>query len=89
MAHEPAVLRQLLEKVRRDGYALREAWFMRETGSIAVPVMVDGVPRCTVAITYISSAISAAAVVDRFAPLLQQAASEIAAALTAREGALA
>lgn len=70
--------RQLLEKVRQDGYALREHGFMKETASIAVPVLVDGSARCSIAITYIPSAISAADVIKRFAPKLQDCAKNIA-----------
>ena len=79
---DPAALRRLLAKVRRDGYALREDSYMKETGSIAVPVLVDGVARCSIAITYIPSAVSAADAARKFAPKLKECAFELASKLT-------
>lgn len=78
---DPAAIRQLLAKVRHDGYALREDGFMKETVSIAVPVLVDGVARCSIAITYIPSAISAVEAVRKFLPKLQECAVELASRL--------
>jgi len=77
LAREPKAVRQLLGKVRQAGYALREKGFMQETGSIAVPVLVDGAARCSIAITYISSAMSAKDVVESYAPLLKITAAKI------------
>lgn len=75
-------MRMLLAKIRKDGYALREDSFMKETASIAVPVLVDGVARCSIAITYIPSAISAADAVRKLAPKLQDCAAALAADLS-------
>jgi IclR family mhp operon transcriptional activator len=77
IAYQPSVVKPLLEKVRTDGYALREVGFMKETGSIAVPVFVDGAVHCTIAITYISSAISTREVIEKFTPLLKRCADDI------------
>lgn len=78
MAHDSRVVRHLLGKVRRDGYALREQGFMKQTGSIAVAVLdQDALPRCSIAITYISSAMSTDEVIRRYAPPLKEAALEI------------
>jgi IclR family transcriptional regulator, mhp operon transcriptional activator len=77
MAHDPQMVLRLLRKVRQDGYALREKGFMKETGSIAVPVLYEGMVRCSIAVTYISSALSTKEVVERLAPLLREAAVEI------------
>ena len=74
-------MRTLLAKVRNDGYALREDSFMKETASIAVPVLVNGTARCSIAITYIPSAIAAADAVRRLAPKLQDCAAALAASL--------
>ncbi|MDH7798343.1 MULTISPECIES: IclR family transcriptional regulator C-terminal domain-containing protein [unclassified Beijerinckia] len=78
LAKEPKAIRQLLRKVQRDGYALRAKSFMPETGSLAVPVLIDGQARCSIAITYIASAKSAQTVVDSYLPLLQATAAKIA-----------
>lgn len=77
--------RCMLEHVRREGYALRELGFMPETSSIAVPVLVDGVARCSIAVTYIASALKREDVVARYAPLLHRCAATLAAALAAAE----
>lgn len=78
MAKEPKAVRQMLRKVRQDGYALRERSFMPETGSIAVPVLVNGEARCALAITYIASAKSAKEVIESYLPLLTVTAGRIA-----------
>ncbi|HSV79965.1 MAG TPA: IclR family transcriptional regulator C-terminal domain-containing protein [Ramlibacter sp.] len=79
---QPDEVRRILRQVRADGYALRGPEFMKETGSIAVPVFVNGEVVCAIAITYIFSAISQAEVVRRFAPLLKQAARDIEASVS-------
>ena len=78
IAREARAVRQMLNKVRDAGYALREKGFMPETGSIAVPVLVNGASRCSIAITYISSAMSSQAVVSDYTPLLKATAVKIA-----------
>jgi IclR family transcriptional regulator, mhp operon transcriptional activator len=85
MARDPRAVDKLLTKVRRDGYAFRERGFMKETGSIAVPVLHDGAAYCSIAITYISSALSASDVIDRYAPLLHRAAADIASGIQANK----
>lgn len=76
---------KLLSQVRTQGYALRESGYMRETGSMAVPVLVDDKVRCSIAITYIASAIAPATVVARYLHQLQDAAKRIGNALTAEQ----
>ncbi|VTU16396.1 helix-turn-helix domain-containing protein [Variovorax sp. RA8] len=78
---ELAAARRMLERVRDDGYAMREVGFMRETNSIAVPVLVDGIARCSIAVTYIASALKPEEVIVRYEPLLRACAANIAAAL--------
>ena len=80
----PDTVRDMLRQVRADGYALRGPEFMKETGSIAVPVFSNGAVICAIAITYIASAISQAEVVRRFAPLLKQTARDIEAGIGAQ-----
>jgi IclR family transcriptional regulator, mhp operon transcriptional activator len=89
IASEPAMVRHLLQKVRQDGYALREKGFMKETGSIAVPVFTEGVALCSIAVTYISSAIETNDVIKRFVPLLSCAAAEIEREIQARHASTA
>lgn len=78
IAREPEAVHRLLGQVRASGYALRERGFMPETGSIAVPVLVGGASRCSIAITYISSAMTARDVIANYAPMLQATAARIA-----------
>jgi IclR family mhp operon transcriptional activator len=81
IAREPKAVHQLLDKVRVAGYALRERGFMPETGSIAVPVLVAGAARCSIAVTYIASAMTAHDVVTNYAPMLTATAAKIAAGI--------
>jgi len=59
-AQDRSAVVRLLRQVAKDGFATRALGFMRETSSIAVPVLVDRVARCSVAVTYINSALSTA-----------------------------
>lgn len=81
--------RRMLERVRRDSYAMREVGFMRETSSIAVPVRVGGIARCSIAITYIATALKPQEVIARYEPMLRRCAESIAAALGGRADPLA
>jgi IclR family transcriptional regulator, mhp operon transcriptional activator len=86
MARDPRTVQRLLANVRKDGFALREKGFMAETGSIAVPVLDGRVVRGAIAITYMSSAISTKDVIERFAPLLKDAAADISREISGRDG---
>ena len=76
--------RRMLERVRNEGYAMREVGFMRETNSIAVPVLVEGIARCSIAVTYIASAMKPKDVIARYESPLRACAANIAAALSQR-----
>jgi IclR family mhp operon transcriptional activator len=80
-AQERQDARRMLDRVRNDGYAMREVGFMRETNSIAVPVLLDGVAHCCIAVTYIASALKPEEVIVRYEPLLRACAASIAAVL--------
>ena len=80
IANDRHAVELMLTEVRRQGYATREQGFMRETGSIAVPVLLNGVAQCSVAITYISSALNAQEAARRYGDRLKVAASEISRA---------
>ncbi len=77
-AQDRSAVVRLLRQVAKDGFATRALGFMRETSSIAVPVLVDRVARCSVAVTYINSALSTAEATRRYVVPLRAAASEIA-----------
>jgi IclR family mhp operon transcriptional activator len=78
-ARERRLIEMLLQNVRAQGYATREHGFMRETGSLAVPVLVNGVAACSIAITYISSAMPTTVAIGRYRVPLQESAARIAA----------
>lgn len=76
--------RHMLERVRGDGYAMREVSYMGETSSIAVPVLVNGLARCAIAVTYIASALKPEEVIVRYESLLRDCATGIASLLATR-----
>lgn len=84
IARDPRLVRRLLQKIRQDGYALRERGLIKETCSVAVPVLDFDGARCSIAVTYARSAISTKDAVDRFVPLLKQAAVQIECDIKAR-----
>jgi len=61
---------------------------MPKTGSIAVPVLINGYATCTIAITYISSALRASEAKRRYLASLTNAAKMIAEQLSASQQAL-
>jgi IclR family mhp operon transcriptional activator len=77
-ARERRAIELLLQNVRTQGYATREHGFMRETGSLAVPVLVNGIAVCSIAITYISSAMPTTEAIRRYRVPLQESAARIA-----------
>jgi len=77
IACDPRLVDRLLKKIREDGYAFRERGVMKETCSVAVPVLDFEGARCSIAVTYVPSAISTKDVIERFVPLLKKAAAQI------------
>ncbi|MNG26094.1 DNA-binding transcriptional activator MhpR [compost metagenome] len=63
---------------------MREVGFMGETSSIAVPVLVNGLAACAIAVTYIASALKPEEVIVRYEPLLRACATSIASLLSSR-----
>jgi IclR family mhp operon transcriptional activator len=82
IARNSATAIRMLNLVARDGFATRDSTFMRETGSIAVPVLVNGSAICSIAITYISSALHASEAKRRYLTALTKAAKEISQRLS-------
>lgn len=85
MAQDRVAVDLLIDQVAKSGFATREHGFMRETGSIAVPVLVNGVAQCALAITYINSALSEAEAARRYLPQLKQASAEISQNFSAQK----
>lgn len=76
---------RMLNLIAKDGFATRDRTFMPRTDSIAVPVLIDGYARCSIAITYISSALSASEARRRYLRSLANSANSIAEQLYATE----
>lgn len=78
LAHDSAYVEQLLETIRRDGYACTDLVQTDRAFGIAVPVMKYGEPQAAIAMRFIRSAINPAAAGATFAPILRETAARIA-----------
>jgi IclR family transcriptional regulator, mhp operon transcriptional activator len=83
IASNRATVIRMLDLVAKDGFAARDRTFMRETGSIAVPILVNGSAICSIAVTYISSALRASEAKRRYLGALNKAAKAITQRLSA------
>jgi IclR family mhp operon transcriptional activator len=84
----PGRLQQLLETVRRNGYAAMnpdyaDTSYNGVASAVGVPVLMGGIAVGSLNLMYLRSAIDEAAVVDRFIGPLRESAAEIAGALGA------
>jgi IclR family mhp operon transcriptional activator len=72
----------LLATVRKQGFAERDQMVEpRSSGTIAVPIIVNGRVLATVGMTYFMSALDRADIVQRYVPLLKGLAGNIAASV--------
>ncbi|MBO6541550.1 MAG: helix-turn-helix domain-containing protein [Alphaproteobacteria bacterium] len=81
LAHDTAYVDQLLETIRRTGYALTDLTPQDRAFGIAVPVMKHGEPQAALAMRFIRTATTPAVAGAEFAPILREAAAQIAEAL--------
>ncbi len=88
IARNSATAIRMLNLIAKDGFATRDSTFMPKTGSIAVPVLTKGYAACSIAITYISSALRASEAKRRYLGPLTNAAKMIAEQLSASQQAL-
>lgn len=73
----------MIGETRQRGFAIRDAGeFRKQTASLAMPVMVDGVVRACVSVIWIRSAMKTSRAIDTAAAPLAELASRIAAALS-------
>jgi IclR family mhp operon transcriptional activator len=71
-------VQQLVRSTRARGYAERDPNVEpRNSGTIAVPIMVDGQVLATLGLTYFRSAVSRSTVVDILVPALKEASTHI------------
>jgi IclR family transcriptional regulator, mhp operon transcriptional activator len=82
IARNSATAMRMLNLIAKDGFATRDRTFMPNTGSIAVPVLINGYAAGSIAITYISSALRASEAKRRYLVSLTNAAKLIAAQLS-------
>lgn len=80
-AQDPQFAEELFEQVRRQGYSWRFGGSVKETGTIAVPIIGNGYAVASIGITFIASALTVAQAVERHLPALKLAAQKIEAAL--------
>src|SRR5262249_31146897 len=72
----------LLATIRKQGFADRDQWVEpRSSGTIALPVVAGGRVLATVGMTYFTSALDRAEIVQRYVPLLKGLAGNIAASV--------
>ncbi|MCC7168000.1 MAG: helix-turn-helix domain-containing protein [Rhodospirillales bacterium] len=76
----PAVLR-LLERVRRQGYAIGDREYLVTTRSVAVPILAGGKVVASLNMMGVAQAMSMDQVVREFLPVIRQAATRIGANL--------
>ncbi|WP_267210082.1 DNA-binding transcriptional regulator [Chelatococcus asaccharovorans] len=84
LAHNPARLNQLIEKVRQRGYASRVRHVEpRNSNTIAVPIMNDaGRVVASLGLTYFTAAFSEAEACERYVAVLKSTSTEITRDLT-------
>lgn len=78
------ILDARLVAISERGYDTRVGGFIAKTGSIAVPVMVEGQVLCCLALIYIASAMPVERAVEQFDAPLKAAAKRISEAVTRR-----
>jgi IclR family mhp operon transcriptional activator len=72
----------LLATIRKQGFAERDQMVEpRSSGTIAVPIIANGRVLATVGMTYFTSALDRADIVQRYVPLLNSLAGNIAASV--------
>ncbi len=79
--HGVEQLAKTLDSVRAQGYAWRYRGSVKETGTIAVPVLQAGNAVASIGITFIAAALSVSEVVKRHLAALEEAARAIETAL--------
>ena len=73
----------LLAAIRKQGFAERDPMVEpRSSNTIAVPIIVNGRVLATVGMTYFTSALDRADIVERYVPLVKGLADNIAASVS-------
>ncbi|MBT4940536.1 MAG: helix-turn-helix domain-containing protein [Rhodospirillaceae bacterium] len=75
-------LKKEFAQIRRRGYGVREGGLIPKTGSIAVPIIIEGEPLACLNLHYILSALTLKQVVSRYLSPMQAAAAKIEKQLT-------
>jgi IclR family mhp operon transcriptional activator len=78
---ERVLVETRLEQVRQQGFDTRVGGVVALTGSLAVPVLVEGRVLCTLSLIYIASSLSLEQAIDQFEHPMKDAASRIADAV--------
>lgn len=79
LARDPVALREMIEHVRRAGYAIRDRRVEpRNSNTIAMPIMVGGEVRASIGITYFTAAIRSRAALQQCIDALRVTTENIA-----------
>lgn len=72
-------IHQMIAIVRRDGYAVRlNEPYLARTGTLAVPILIDGHAHGTIAVVWWAAALLPSQAIKQFVPALREAAAAIA-----------
>lgn len=80
-ARDKPAMRRLLDKVRRQGYAIGDREYLVTTRSVAVPILAGGKVVASLNMMGVAQAMSMDQVVREFLPVIRQAAARIGANL--------
>ncbi len=83
-AADTEAVARMLDRVRAQGYALRDPKYEPRTSTFAVPVMNGQRVAACLALTWITAAMSSAKAVEKYLPEMKDIAGEIARKLTVR-----
>lgn len=81
LAQDQKAVQAMLAETRQRGYALRDTSVRPVSGTLAVPVMVNGFVIASIGLTWFSSALTVEKVVDRYYGRLAEVSRQIAAQL--------
>lgn len=86
LAQDPRFIRNLVDKVRSEGCGTNHAeWSIeRKTGSIAMPILLDGQPIGCMNVIYLARAVTTAQAIAKFAAPLRAAVTQISELMQAK-----
>jgi IclR family mhp operon transcriptional activator len=86
LARDDQAVARILDRTRRNGYAVNDREHLTTTRAVAVPVLVHGLPAACISMMAVASAMTMKQAVDSFAAPLRSAAGAVAEGLTSGTG---